>query len=91
MVEATDEREAAAPVHDELWFRHHVLTRFFATVWWGFMVLVTGSVAATAVDLVRFRTPGNVASLAIMLIVFIPVYREWPNWRRMGRMLRHGT
>lgn len=75
----------------EHWFRTHVLTRFFATVWWVLMVAVTFGVAWSAIDLARYRTPGNVASLAIMLIVFIPVYREWPNAQRMGRMLVRGT
>ncbi|MGN6694287.1 MAG: hypothetical protein ACTHN0_08920 [Aquihabitans sp.] len=73
------------------WVRGHVLTRLLAALWWVVMVFLTVAVASSYVRLAVDRTIGDVAGAAVATIILIPLWREWPNARRMGRMLRHGT
>ena len=75
----------------EAWFRGHVMTRFFATVWWVLVLTITSCAAVNSVRLVLDPGWGTLIGAIVNLLIFIPIYREWPNWRRMGRMLRHGT
>ena len=91
MADTTGVRNPNDPDHDELWFRHHVLTRFFAAVWWIAMALMTFSVAWAWGRLAWDRSWGGLIGVAIAMVIAIPVAKEWPHWRRMGRMLRHGT
>ena len=83
----------AAGTDDPHWFRHHVLTRAAACVWWVVMILFPIGV----IDLwVRWAWQGpnligGAIGLAITVVIMIPIAREVPNARRMGRMLVHGT
>lgn len=75
----------------EAWIRGHVFTRFFATVWWVLVLSVTVGTVATYLDAARHPGWPSILGAAIVTLIFIPIGREWPNWRRMGRMLVHGT
>ena len=83
--------QTTGPSEREIWFRGHVMTRFFATVWWVVMVFITVNVAATLIALALDPHLARLIGLGIGVLIFIPVWREWPSWRRMARMLRHGT
>lgn len=85
--------EVQVPPSDgrDAWFRGHVLTRFFATVWWMVMVFITACVAVGVIDAAIHPSWRSLVKVAIAAVIAIPLVREWPNWRRMGRMLRHGT
>ncbi len=73
------------------WVRGHVLTRLAATVWWVAVLAISALLAVSLVGLAVEPDLGHLISTAIVGVIFVPIAREWPNWRRMGRMLRHGT
>ena len=80
-------------VDDPHWFRHQVLTRAAACVWWVVMIVFPIGVINLWVQWARQEPTliGGAIGLVITVVVMIPIAREVPNGRRMGRMLVHGT
>ena len=82
----------ASRSHVFRWLLTRVGTRAAAAAWWAVMVFFDLLILNWWIGLVRDPTPaGAVLVVGFTLIAGIPLVHEWPNARRMGRMLVRGT
>lgn len=73
------------------WVRHNIITRLAAVIWWIFMLAVTIGLVGGWVQLVVKPTLlGAITMVFLTLVMGLPIAREGPNARRMGRMLVAG-
>src|SRR3954447_352138 len=81
-----------SPSKATMWLRGHVGTRAAATVWWLVMVPFSVMIISWWVHLAIDPTWIDAVVVGLLSLAFgIPIAREWPHARRMGRMLIHGT
>lgn len=89
---ATTPAGEASPSHVFRWLVTRVGSRAAAAAWWVVMVGFDLLVLNWWVGLVRDPSPASaVLVVGLTLVVGIPLVHEWPNARRMGRMLVRGT
>jgi|SRR6478752_6826503 len=74
------------------WFRHEVVTRLAAAVWWLVMIFFDVWIVLTWIGVALDPDPLRFGlALGLTLVAGIPIVHEWRNARRMGRMLIRGT
>ena len=83
----------AATSETERWVRGHLVTRGAAAVWWVAMVLFPVCIVENLIIWLTHEPTvvGGLIWAVVAVALGIPLVREAPHARRMGRMLVHGT
>lgn len=74
------------------WVARKVGARVAAALWWLVMLLYDVAVVLLWVGVIQRPSVGSaVVAALVTIVVGIPIVHEWPNARRMTRLLVHGA